>query len=299
MKDRPNFSLVIPTLNAESDIEGLLGAIFDQTQTPSEVLVVDSSSDDRTQEIVRSQRDVTLSVINRRDFDHGGTRHDAFMSTSGEFVCFLTQDAIPAGRRYFESLLASFDDEQVAMVSGRQLPKRDARPFERLVREFNYPSDSFVRDESDVERLGIKAFFASDVCSAYRRTSYMACGGFERPLATNEDMLMAAAFLRNGLKVAYAADAQVYHSHNLTLRQQYERNRQVGAFLESHPDVFGGLNEVGEGVGLVRYVSVHLLSERRYKELAAFGLDCVARLVGNRSGRLLVRRSVKDRENRP
>ena len=207
------------------------------------------------------------------------------MSTTGDFVCFLTQDAVPVGREYFSHLLAPFEDPLVAMVSGRQLPKPDARPFERLVRSYNYPSESFVRTKDDIERLGIKAFFASDVCSAYRRTTYSLVGGFERPLNTNEDMLIASIFLRAGYKVAYAADAQVLHSHNYTLMQQYERNRQIGIFLEAHASDFNGVSEVGEGKRLVATVSRQLLAEGRVLELFAFGIDCAARLLGNRAGR--------------
>lgn len=284
------YSVVIPTLNAADEIGGLLRIVMSQEPAPLEVLVVDSSSDDGTRDMVGSFEGVGLRVIERADFDHGGTRHDALMGTTGEFVCFLTQDAVPVGTDYFARLLGPFEDPAVAMVSGRQLPKPDARPFERLVRGYNYPEKSFVRTKADIERLGIKAFFASDVCSAYRRSAYLGVGGFERPLNTNEDMLIASRFLTGGMKVAYAADAWVLHSHNLTPRQQYERNRQVGMFLESHAEDFAGLSEVGEGRRLVAAVSRQLVAERRPIELAAFAVDCAARLLGNRAGRHAARR---------
>ena len=281
--------MIIPTLNAESEIGGLLGIVLNQDPAPTEVLVVDSSSIDRTTEIVRGYGGVRLRVIDRSNFDHGGTRHQALMETTGEFVCFLTQDAIPLGSHYFSSLLAPFSDERVGMATGRQLPKPNARPYERLVREYNYPPRSFIRTKDDIERLGIKAFFASDVCSAYRRSSYVSVGGFRYPLNTNEDMLIASQFLRLGWKVAYVSDACVLHSHNLTPCQQFERNRQVGMFLESHASDFAGLEEVKEGRRLVATVTRGLLAEHRPLEVASFGVDCVARLLGNRVGRTFAR----------
>lgn len=283
----PSFGVVIPTLNAGEFISPLLGQIERQSIKPLDVLVVDSSSDDQTTDQVAKHVGVRLIRINRESFDHGGTRHEAFQRVKGDFVCFLTQDAVLADDHYFENLLAPFSAPRVALVSGRQLPKSDARPFEALVRKFNYPDTSFTRSADDIERLGIKAFFASDVCSAYRRTAYMECGGFERPLNTNEDMAMAMKFLRCGFSVAYEASARVYHSHNLTPIQQFARNREVGVFLKRHSNDLEGVCEMGEGARLVKYVIKTLISERNYFEVVPFGVDCAARLIGNRYGRMI------------
>ncbi len=44
-------------------------------------------------------------------------------------------------------------------------------------------------------------------------------GGFDHPILTNEDMLMAEKLLHAGYKIAYSGKAAVYHSHRFTLRQ--------------------------------------------------------------------------------
>lgn len=278
--------LVIPTLNAGRELGALLDAVEGQTRRPDDVLVVDSSSDDDTVEIVKSYPGVRVISIRREDFDHGGTRQLALENVEGDFVLFLTQDAVPADERYVENLLRPFNDSTVAMASGRQLPKPGARRYIQLVQEFNYPDESNVRSESDIERFGIKALFASDACSAYRRSALESIGGIPAPCATNEDMLAAARLLRAGYKVAYAANARVFHSHNLTPREQFRRNRAVGAFLAEHVDELDVPSEVGEGVSMVKSVVGRLAKEGRLRELLVFGADCVARLLGNRKGRL-------------
>lgn len=280
-------SVVIPTLNAGREIGGLLDSLLSQTAAPGEILVVDSSSEDATQDIVASYagRGVSLDVIERSEFNHGVTRHKAFIRTVGDYTLFMTQDAVPVGDRYIERLIAPLEaDKAIALVSGRQLPKPDARRFEQLVREFNYPDEPSVRGAEDLLSYGIKTFFASDVCSAYRRTAYMECGGFA-PVNTNEDMLMAARFIAAGYKVAYEPSAAVYHSHNLTPRQQFRRNREVGAFLAAHAGELMGASEIGEGGRLVKVVSAQLLREGRLGEFFMFGVDCFVRLLGNRIGR--------------
>ncbi len=286
----PSLSVIIPTLNAEDEIDSLLDTIEAQSLKPLDILVVDSSSDDGTVDEVAKHPCVNLVRIERKEFNHGSTRDMALRRSAGEFVCFLTQDAVPASNRYLERLVAPFlADDSIALVTGRQLPKADARRFEQLVRKFNYPNAPSVRSKSDLPNYGIKTFFASDTCSAYRRTAYLECGGFEH-VNTNEDMLMAAKFIASGMKVAYEPRAEVYHSHNLTPSQQFARNRAVGFFLETHADDLMQANEIGEGGRLVKAVSSELLREGNLVEFIAFGVDCCARLLGNRAGRRAARK---------
>lgn len=285
-----DISVIIPTLNAEHEIETLLIALDRQSIQPNEILVVDSASDDKTIELVQKHKGFRLLQIDRQDFNHGTTRDKALRESSGDFVCFLTQDAVPVSDDYLKRLVAPMvDDSDIALVSGRQLPKADARRFEQLVRGFNYPDSPSVRSKCDLEKLGIKTFFASDACSAYRRIAYLECGGFDH-VNTNEDMLMAAKFIASGMKVAYEPHAEVFHSHNLTPAQQFARNRAVGFFLETHADDLMHASEIGEGGRLVKAVSSQLLREGNLVEFIAFGVDCCARLLGNRAGRRAARK---------
>lgn len=288
-----SISLVIPTLNAEHEIGALIETLLEQSLVPGEIIVVDSSSDDGTVEAASSYGEVRVDVIRREDFDHGLTRDRALRNSAGDVVCFMTQDAVPANERFVERLVAPIlADPSVVISSGRQLPKKDARRFEQLVRAFNYADRSSVRSKDDILALGIKAYFATDVCAAYRRSAYLELGGFERT-DMSEDMLMAAKAVNAGWKVAYAADAEVYHSHNLTLRQQYERNRAIGRFLERNAGLLSCASEVGEGGRLARNVASTLLREGNLSELLAFGTDCAARLLGNRIGRMQARKESK------
>ena len=277
-------SVILPTLNAAGEIAALLAALMGQTQPPEEILVVDSGSTDGTAELARAHGARVISVPCGQ-FDHGGTRDAALRQTTGEFVLFLTQDALPADERYIEHLLKPFADERVAAVSGRQLPRPDARPYVRAVQHYRYPAQSRVWGAEDREALGIRAYHLSDVCSAYRRSAYEAVGGFPHPLPTNEDMLIAAAFLDSGYRLAYCADAAVVHSHDLTLRQEYRRNVLIGRFLQEYGERLGNLRETGEGLRMVRQVLSQLLRSGHPLECPAFAADCAARLLGSRAGR--------------
>lgn len=280
---KTSISVIIPTLNAGNKIIQLLDTLKLQRRKPDEILVIDSSSDDGSVQKIANYHGIKLITISREEFNHGKTRDMAVRHTHGDFILFLTQDALPQDTDYIAHLLEPFRDPSVAMVSGRQIARDDARPFERLVREYNYPAKSYTRCHSDIQRMGIKAFFASDVCSAYRRKAYLQVGGFER-VTTNEDMFIAATFLRYNWKVAYCAEAIVIHSHNFTLQQQYRRNYAMGREIQLHQHLLGNVPLNSEGKSLVKYVVSKLISNHRYLELASFILDCASRLLGNAIG---------------
>lgn len=280
-----NYTVIIPTLNAGPAIVRLIEALQGQTFPPEEILVVDSQSDDGTARRVRQLKGVRVMEIERRAFDHGGTRDMAIRACDTPFIMLMTQDALPVDESCMAELLAPFEDPGVAAVCARQVAYPEASERERLVRAFRYPDESRIWSAADIPRLGIRAYLLSDVCAAYRRAAYEAVGGFAHPIETNEDMLIAADFLRAGWKLGYRAEARVWHSHDFTLRQEYARNRRVGAFLTRYADRFPDSGALGEGLRMVKTVSAQLLKRGRIIEWFAFGLNCLSRMLGNRAGR--------------
>lgn len=278
-------SVIIPTLNAGEQIDRLLDALLSQTAAPEEILVVDSQSDDDTAARAAAHPGVHVEVIAREAFDHGGTRDWALRRTKGEFVVFQTQDALPVERTCLERLLEPFAMPRVAAVGGRQIAYPEARPFERLVRAHNYPAENRVWSAEDRERLGVRAYLISDVCAAYRREAYLSAGGFDHPIMTNEDMLMAEKLLSAGWSLAYSAEAAVFHSHRLSWRQEFRRNFIIGRTMKRYEHRFRCGSEMGEGMALVKDVLARLLREGKLAECVGFGWNCSARLLGNRLGR--------------
>ena len=279
-------SLIIPTLNAGKFIEPLLKRLKEQTVPIDEIVIVDSASDDDT--VVKAMKfdGVKVITIDRKDFNHGGTRDLAIQQTSGDFILCLTQDALPCDAYYVEHLIAPFaEDEKIAMASGRQVPHKDANPIEKLTREFNYPEICFIRNKDDIPHLGVKTFFASDCCSAYRRSAYEAIGGFDKHILINEDMKIAAQFIYAGYKIAYVGTAGVWHSHNYNLKQQYTRNFDVSVFMTMHPELFANISATSEGIKMVKWVEKKLLTHGRLFSAAYYVVESGVKFLANRIGR--------------
>ena len=284
-------SVIIPTLNAERWITQQLNMLLSQT-VEAEIIVVDSGSWDGTPGLVRRFAPrVRLLEIPPKDFDHGGTRDYALRQSAGDFVCFLTQDALPTDERCLEKLLAAFSSLDIAAAYGRQIARPDAPEYEKLTRQFNYPDQPRIWREADIPRYGVKAYFFSDACAAYRRDAYLAVGGFDAPIITNEDMMMAGKLLHAGYALAYAPEASVYHSHRYTLREEYRRNIKIGLVMEQYRDRLTGAQTDAEGWRMLRFVGGELAREGRIGELIEFGIRAAVRFAGNRVGKRKGKRS--------
>jgi O antigen biosynthesis rhamnosyltransferase rfbN len=227
------FLLCIPTYNAGNLWNKWIKAYESQSVTAEQVIVIDSSSSDDT---VKLAKDAMFSVfsIPQSEFNHGRTRNQAvrFAENFADVLVFMTQDAILASPDSLEKLLVPFSDPEVAAVCGRQLPHHEATPLAVHARYFNYPSESRVRTMADISALGIKTAFMSNSFAAYRLSVFDKLGGFPDNTILAEDMYLAAKMILSGYKVAYCAEATVFHSHNYTLKQEFQRYFDTGVFQQ-------------------------------------------------------------------
>ena len=251
-------NVILPTYQPDERFLELLLRLDAQMHRPQKLVIINTEERfwkafaDRHQSVLaKITIPMEISHIPKEDFDHGATRNLAAQKCGGEYLLMMTMDALPADRRLVGELLEAFRDERVAVAYARQLPRKNATLLERWTRTFNYPAASQVKGIEDLDRLGIKTFFCSDVCAMYRRDVFQEAGGFEEPAIFNEDMVLAAGLMRRGFRVCYRAEAKVYHSHNYGGMKQLSRNFDLGVSQVDHPEVFEGISSEKEGIRMV------------------------------------------------
>src|SRR5690606_31629232 len=179
-------------------------------------------------------------------FDHGGTRQRAIDAyPDADVYCLLTQDAIPADGAALANLVQVFALPEVGMAYGRQLPYPGAALLESHARLFNYPPQSQLRALADAATYGIKTISCSNSFAAYRREALEQMGGFPRGTIMGEDVITAGRVLLDGWKMAYVADACVYHSRNYTIREEFERYFDIGVFHADNRWIFDAFGRAG------------------------------------------------------
>lgn len=246
---------VVPTYNGRDDLARLLMSLKNQS-AEFDLILVDSSSNDGTQELANSWVSSTL-VIPSNQFNHGGTRQMMVdRNPDYDIYVFLTQDVYLEDSQAIAELVAPFVDLNVGAVCGRQLPHLNADLLAQHARLFNYPDNFLVKSFSDASSLGIKTPFMSNSFSAYRAVALKEVNGFPKHVILSEDMYVAAKMLLAGWKIAYAGEARCRHSHNYTIIEEFRRYFDQGVFHARESWIrqqFGGAG--GEGV---RYVKSEL-----------------------------------------
>jgi rhamnosyltransferase len=251
--------IIIPTLNAGGTFDPLLAALSHAGVPPARVLVVDSSSSDDT--AARAAAFVArVKVIPKSEFNHGGTRKlGVALCPDAAFCIFLTQDALPATQHTFENVMQPFVDEGIGLIYGRQLPRPAAREIERYARLTNYGAHSYVRSFEDRKTFGIRTPFCSNSFAAYRRSALEAVGNFPDDSYFGEDQTVAARMLTAGWKLGYAADAEVYHSHDYSIAEDFRRYFDIGVFHCDNAWITKNFGKPeGEGARMALREIVHL-----------------------------------------
>lgn len=223
-------ALIMPTLNAGNLITRWIESFDRQLAKPDKVLIVDSQSNDRTVEIARKAGFGVIEIA-RSEFNHGGTRQAAADSNDDcDVLIFVTHDVVFADEHSIAALLAPFADRAVGASYGRQLPHTGAGHIGAHARLFNYPDHDRTVGIEDIARMGLKAAFLSNSFAAYRRSALLGVGGFPTRTIMNEDTYVAAKMLLSGWKIAYASSAQVHHSHDYSVVQDFKRYFDIGVF---------------------------------------------------------------------
>jgi rhamnosyltransferase len=280
-------SVVFPFFNAESYLGHLLPVIKKLKKVSTlELLFIDSSSTDATCNNLLKNDIANITVILTKDFDHGGTRSLAKDLCDGDIIVYLTQDALPLSVEDIERLVAVFEDESIGAAYGRQLPYEDTNLFGSHLREFNYSDKSYVRSLADKDKFGIKTAFLSNSFAAYRRSAMNKIGWFKDGLILGEDTYAGAKLLQAGYKLAYVAEAQVYHSHSYTVWEEFKRYFDIGVFHQMENWILQEFGEPeGEGISYIKYEFKYLVKHNAYYLIPEFFVRNTMKYLGYKLGK--------------
>ena len=246
-------SVVIPVKDGERYLEELLEAL--RREGPDEILVIDSGSRDRSREIARTAG-VELLEIEPGEFAHGATRNLGAERTSGELICFLTQDATPC-----PGWLAAYREaftlgERVGAAYGPHLPRADTSPM--IARELNDFFAGLSPDGRPVLQAASDPSFLSNVNACYARDCWREIRF--RPVAYSEDQAFGRDMLAAGWKKVYHPGAAVLHAHDYGPLE----------FMRRYFDEYRGLRETSGHVeafsvlGTARHVAAEVTGDRRW-----------------------------------
>jgi glycosyltransferase involved in cell wall biosynthesis len=199
-------SVIVPVRDRRDLLRGLLAALDAQTYTDFELIVVDDGStdgsDDEAEQATVAGRPVV--VLHQRSQGAVAARKRGVEGARGEILAFTDSDCLPQPEWLSKGVAGI--DSGADVVDGRTVPTRHVRPLERSIWQ---------------ENDGLYA-----TCNVfYRRTAFMAVGGFDedaarrlgfrftpwaRGLGFGEDTVLGWRVARAG-SAQYAEEAVVLH----------------------------------------------------------------------------------------
>ncbi|OHB58042.1 MAG: hypothetical protein A2Y07_00740 [Planctomycetes bacterium GWF2_50_10] len=280
------YTVIIPVCNAGEAFGRSLEA-FEFLTAKCDILIIDSSPVQKQVELP-IQTNLRVHRINHADFNHGATRNLGARLAQSDILVFFTQDSVCADENTIAELVRPLiGDPAIAVSYGRQIPKPSADPIEAFNRNFNYPSESRLKTKADLPVLGIKTYFCSNSCAAYRRYIFDKLGGFQEGVGTNEDMLFAAKAINAGYGVYYAAQARVFHSHDYTAALLWKRYFQIGKFFAQNKWLLESAPAAGEARKVLIAGITHFLKRKMYFTCFRFVCEALIKGIACRMGMLL------------
>jgi len=239
-------SVVIPTKNGGIDFDYVLNKVKNQKGIKNlEIVVVDSGSIDDTIEIALKY-DAKLFKIKPEEFGHGKTRNFGAKQATGDFLIFITQDAIFSNDFLIYNLVKILqNDEKIAAVTCTQVPRSDADLMACFQVWNHYRNFLEINEDKiiSIENMAIippgqkrKVANLSDSCCGIRRELFLKYK-FKRNFA--EDLELGIKLLTNKYKLVYLHSMPIIHSHNRSpsyfFKVSYTDSNIVSEILGSEP----------------------------------------------------------------
>lgn len=277
-------SIICPVYNGAKYIKKLNDLLLSQNIKDIEkvdVLYVLTKCSDDSKKILQENK-CNYIEIDKEDFSHSKTRAMAAKNVDGDIIVFISQDIEMVDENWLINLVTPIILNEVSASFSRQICLYNN--IEKYTRENNYPDQSRIVSQSDIQRLGLMTFFYSDASSAVNKDIYYKLNMYDdKDLIINEDMYFAHKLITNGYRIKYCADSKIYHSHKFKLKELYQRYFDTGVFFAQNQILTKyGSNE--SGLKMIKYIWYKAFKDKNFKVLIESIPNFAARFIGKTLG---------------
>jgi len=221
-----NCSIVIRAYNEAGHLPRLLEGIRQQTVEDVEIILVDSGSTDDTVLIAESYGAQVVRIPSD-EFTFGRSLNFGVRAARRELVVVASAHVYPVYPDWLECLLRPFEDDQVALVYGKQRGMETSKFSEHRIFRQWFPDTDVAQQDSP---------FCNNANAAIRR-SFWEGHPYDETLTGLEDLAWAKWAQGAGYVISYAAHAEIIHVHDERPRGIYNRyRREAMAFKRIFPE---------------------------------------------------------------
>lgn len=221
MKHKILVSIIIRTKNEERWIKSCFDAIFNQSFSNFEIIVVDNNSIDKTIQKVKKYN--VSKILNIDNYLPGKALNIGIEKAEGQYIVCLSAHCIPKNSDWLMNLVKAIEeDSSYAGVYGRQEPMSFSSASDKR--------DLFLVFGLD-RKVQIKDSFFHNANSIIRKECWE-IENFDNKTSNIEDRLWAKTMLEKGYKLLYEPEAIIYHYHGIHQNNNSERLENVVRIIE-------------------------------------------------------------------
>ena len=213
-------SIIIRCFNEEKNIGRLLAGIMEQTVEDVEIILVDSGSTDATVSIA-SNFPVEIMQIRPQDFSFGYALNVGCEAATGDILLFASAHVYPLYHDWLELMMKPFQEEQVALVYGKQRGNHFNKYSEHQIFQKWFPGESTMNQPHP---------FCNNANCAIRRSLWLE-QPYDEALTGLEDLDWAKKIQEKGYRIAYQSEATIIHVHEETWNDVFNRYRREAIAL--------------------------------------------------------------------
>jgi len=277
-------SVVIPTYNGGEELCVLIGLLNNQVGIDKiEIIIVDSGSTDGTAELAENLGAVVIRIA-QADFSHSYARNLGAKNARGDYLLFMTQDALPTDTTWLNRLIQPLLRNDVVAVSCKQKAKLDCDLLGRisiwayceymellhfgrflsLPKQINYNS---LRKNAQLDN--VTCLIRKDIFMHFLYRGDYA-----------EDLDLGIRLIQAGYKLSLLSSVQVIHSHtrpaSYYLKRSIVTNLTLKKLLPDYPieknDLQTAINKIVTAyyfsIYLVRYLSKPNKNKRSFSSFS-------------------------------
>lgn len=212
MKEKTNFSLVMPLYNSKSTLKKAIKSILSQSYKNFELILVDDCSTDGSYEIVKKFATENKNITSYRMEKNKGAPYCMNFGIKGakyEWIGIVDSDAIET--KNWLKIINSNIDKNVEVIGGKYVHAypRNAGYFNKVffyIESSQFPDTDQIYNKGNYNEpciMGGNFFFTKNVFNKNK--------GFNEIIRAAYDRLFLCDAIENGFTVQFLANSVVYH----------------------------------------------------------------------------------------
>lgn len=208
MTGQLTFSIIVPVLNEEKLLPGLLDnlSIITKTQNSVELIIADGGSSDKSVELCKSRVDKIIDVSREVVNNIASGRNSGAWAASGDILIFCNADVLFASPGALTAVINdmfSHDRKLIAVAAWVETFPEEEKLIDRM---FHLFYNHYFR-LLNIFRLGM----GRGECIIVRSSDFKKIGGFNQDLPAGEDFDLFNRLIKLG-NVEYSKKIKVYES---------------------------------------------------------------------------------------